>query len=218
MDYQFNWGVLFEYRGLLLEGLIATITLAVVATLLSVVLGVIVELARVFLPRGLSWPCAVYTEVFRNIPPVVQFFFWYFGAGLGMTGAAVIGLSVFHSAYIAEFVRAGINTIPRTQWDASRSSGMTALQSVVRIILPQVFIRIVPLLSNEFVGVLKDTSVAMTIGYAELTFQTQEIESLTFRGFEAATAVTILYVALASVVVLLMHGMERMVHLDVRRG
>ena len=218
MSYQFDWGVLLQYRGLLLEGIVATVQLAVVASLLSVVTGTTVGVGRVFLPPKLRWLCAAYTELFRNIPPIVQFFFWNFGAGLGMVPAAITGLSIFHSAYIAELVRSGINAVPRTQWDAARSSGLTAFQAAVRIVLPQALIRVVPLFSNQFVGILKDTSIAMTIGYTELTFQTQEIESQSFRGFEAATAVTILYVALACIVVLLMHGVERLVRLDIRRG
>jgi polar amino acid transport system permease protein len=218
LTYQFHWEVLLEYRGLLLEGMLATVKLAIIGMVVSTVLGIAIGLARVFLPPPLSWLFVVYTEVFRNIPPIVQFFLWFFAVSLDLEMAAVVGLSIFHSAYIAELVRSGINAVPRTQWDASRAAGMTAVQSATRVILPQALIRIVPLFSNQFVGILKDTSIAMTIGYTELTFQTQEIESLTFRGFEAATAVTVLYVVLAVVVVLLMHGVERLVRLDIKRG
>ena len=90
---------------------------------LSLVLGTAVGLARSFVPRGAAWPFAAYTEFFRNIPPIVQFFFWYFAAALDVFPAAVISLSVFTSAYIAEIVRSGIRAIPRTQVEAARASG-----------------------------------------------------------------------------------------------
>jgi polar amino acid transport system permease protein len=218
MQYHLDWSVLLAYRGLLLDGLLATTQLSVIGCVLSLAIGVTVALARAFLPRRVSWIFVAYIEAVRNVPPIVQFFLWYFGVGLDIVPAAIIGLSVFHGAYMAELVRSGINAVPRTQWEAARSSGMTAVQTALHIVLPQALIRIVPLFSNQFVGVLKDSSIAMTIGFAELTLQTQEIESQTFRGFEAATAVTVLYVALAVVIVLAMHLAERAVRLDLRRG
>lgn len=218
MSYQFDWGVLLQYRGLLLEGLIATVELVGVSVILSLALGAMVGVARTFLPPAAAWIFAAYTEFFRNIPPIVQFFFWYFAAGLGMFPAAVIGLSVFTSAYIAEIIRSGIQAIPRTQVEAARSSGMSTLQVISHVLLPQAFIRVIPPLSIEFINIIKNSAVTMTIGYAELTFQSQEIEARTFRGFEAATAVTFIYVALAFAVVIFMHGLERLARLDIRRG
>jgi polar amino acid transport system permease protein len=218
MHYQFDWAVLLQYRGILLDGLVATIELAVVGGIVSMILGVMIALGRIFMPKRISWLFACLTEIVRNVPPLVQFFVWYFGVGLDVPIAAVVALSVFHAPYIAELVRSGVNAVPHTQWEASRSAGMSGFQAAVYVVLPQAFIRIVPLLSSEFIGILKDTSIAMTIGYTELTFQTQEIETETFRGFEAATAVTILYILLASVIVVAMHGVERWVRLDVKRG
>jgi polar amino acid transport system permease protein len=218
VDYQFDWGVLLQYRDLLLEGLVATVELVAIALVVSLVLGALVGVARTFLPPVLSWVFACYTEFFRNIPPIVQFFFWYFAANLEVLPAAVIGLSVFTSAYIAEIIRSGIQAIPRTQVEAARSSGMTTMQLIFHILLPQALIRVIPPLSIEFINIVKNSAVAMTIGYSELTFQSQEIEAKTFRGFEAATAVTVLYIALAFAVVIIMHGFERLARLDIRRG
>ena len=218
MGYQFDWGVLLQYRGLLLEGLVATIELVAISLILSLALGAMVGVARTFLPPAASWVFAAYTEFFRNIPPIVQFFFWYFAANLEVLPAAAIGLSVFTSAYIAEIIRSGIQAIPRTQVEAARSSGMTTLQLIGHILLPQALIRVIPPLSIEFINIVKNSAVAMTIGYTELTFQSQEIEAKTFRGFEAATAVTLLYIVLAFVVVIFMHGLERVARLNIRRG
>jgi polar amino acid transport system permease protein len=130
----------------------------------------------------------------------------------------LVALSVSSSAYIAEIIRAGIASIPKAQGEAARSSGLSEWQTIFHVILPQAMIRVIPPLSIEFINIIKNSSVAMTIGFAELTFQTQEIEARSFRGFEAATAVTVLYVLLSSVVVILMHAAERAVRLDIRKG
>jgi polar amino acid transport system permease protein len=209
--------VLLEYRGLLVDGTIATLELTAICILVSLLLGMAIALCRVFLPPYLSWIFAAYTEFFRNVPPLVQLFFWYFATGLPVLGAAVVGISVFSSAYIAEAFRSGLSSIPKTQLEAARSSGMTTLQSIAKVLLPQASLRIIPILSNQFVGIVKDTSVAMTIGYAELTYQTQMIETLTFRGFEAAIVATVLYFCLAYAVVLVMHQLERLLQADLRR-
>lgn len=218
MQQGFDWGVLVAYRGLLLEGLVATIELVAVSLALSVALGLVVGVGRTYLPRPVTLLFAAYTEFFRNIPPIVQFFFWYFAVNLDVLPAAAIGLSVFTSAYIGEIVRSGIAAIPRTQIEAARSSGMTMPQLVTWIILPQALIRVIPPLSIEFINIVKNSAVAMTIGYTELTFASQEIEAKTFRGFEAATAVTLLYIGLAFGVVMLMHALEHFARLNLRRG
>lgn len=218
MSYEFDWSVLYTYRGLLLHGLRMTIEVAGLALVLSFVIGSIVGTFRHFAPGPLKLPFAAYTEFFRNIPPIVQFFFWYFAVGLDSFNGAVVGLSIFQSAYIAEVVRSGIQAIPPTQIEAARSSGLGFLQMTAYVILPQAIIRIVPALSIEFINIIKNSSIAMTIGVTELTFQTQEIEARTFRGFEAATAVTLLYVMLAFVVVFAMRSLERMLKIEVRGG
>ena len=102
--------------------------------------------------------------------------------------------------------------------EAARSSGLSEWRAVLHVILPQAAIRVIPPLSIEFINLVKNSSVAMTIGFAELTFATQEIEARTFRGFEAATTVTALYVLLSSLIVIAMHLVERAVRLDIRKG
>ncbi len=218
MAYQFDWSVLVTYRHLLLAGLVTTIKLSVAAGVLSLIVGALIGIGRGAQHRSVRWACAVYTEFFRNIPLIVQLFFWYFAVGLDTFGGALVGLTIYTSAYIAEVVRSGIQSIPRPQTEAALAFGMTAFQRVRHVILPQALIRVIPPLSIEFINVVKNSSIAMTIGLTELTFQTQQIESETFRGFEAATAITLLYVALAFVIVLVMAAIERMIRLDIRIG
>jgi polar amino acid transport system permease protein len=218
VPYHFDWSVLLQYQGLLWDGLRATVALVASTIALSLLLGTIVGLAREYGPAPLRWLCVCYTELFRNVPPIVQFFFWDFAAGLDVFPAALVGLSVFTSAYIAEVVRSGVQATPYTLGEAARCSGMSTLQVVIYIILPQAVLRCLPALGVEFINVIKNSAVAMTVGYTELTFQTQQIEAETFRGFEAATAVTVLYIALASLVLVSMHALERLLRTDLRRG
>jgi polar amino acid transport system permease protein len=214
--YHLEWGVLLQYRQLLLDGLATTVELSAVSLVLSLLIGGAVGSLRPFAAAPFAWLLAAYTEFFRNVPPIVQFFFWYFAVGLDSFPGAVVGLAIFQSTYIAEVFRSGIQAIPKTQIEAARSSGMGFLQMMRYVIVPQAVIRIVPALGIEFINIIKNSSVAMTIGVMELTFQTQEIESRTFRGFEAATAVTLMYVGLAFVVVLTMRYLERVLRIDVR--
>jgi polar amino acid transport system permease protein len=218
MAYTFDWGVLVVYRHLLWQGLVLTVQISALSMVLSLALGGVIGLGRRAELMPVRWVCGAYIEFFRNIPLIVQLFFWYFAVGLLAFPAAVIGLTVYTSAYIAEVIRSGLQSIPRTQIEAARSFGMTSFQVIRHVVLPQALMRVIPPLGVEFINVIKNSSIAMTISVTELTFQTQQIESLTFRGFEAATAITILYVVLASSIVLLMAAIERLVRLDLRLG
>lgn len=218
MSFELHWEVLWQYRQLLLDGLVVTVELSGLSLLLSLAIGGVVGSLRPFAKGPAAVLLAAYTEFFRNVPPIVQFFFWYFAVGLDSFTGAVVGLSVFQSAYIAEVFRSGIQAIPKTQIEAARSSGLRFLQMMRYVIVPQAVIRIVPALSIEFINIIKNSSVAMTIAVTELTFQSQEIEARTFRGFEAATAVTLIYIALAFVVVLAMRQLERALRIELRGG
>ena len=218
MSYELHWEVLWQYRQLLLDGLTVTVELSGIALGLSLLIGGVVGTLRPFASGAAAALLAAYTEFFRNVPPIVQFFFWYFAVGLDSFTGAVVGLSAFQGAYIAEAFRSGIQAIPKTQIEAARSSGMSFLAMMRHVIVPQAVIRIVPALSIEFINVIKNSSVAMTIAVTELTFQSQEIEARTFRGFEAATAVTLIYIALAFVVVFAMRRLERSFRIELRGG
>lgn len=218
MAYQFDWSVLSTYRHLLWHGLVLTVQLSAASMVASLLLGSVVGIGRTSETPWLRRALGAGVEFFRNIPLIVQLFFWYFAVGLETWPAAFVGLTVYTSAYIGEVVRAGIQSIPRPQFEAARSFGMTRYQMVRHVIFPQALLRIVPALAVEFINVIKNSSIAMTIGLAELTFQTQQIESQTFRGFEAATAITLLYIVLAFVVVFAMNWLERALRLDIRIG
>jgi polar amino acid transport system permease protein len=216
MSYDFDWTVLLDHTDLLLTGLSGTILLFVPSLVASSIMGILLACLRCSVSRRIEAFLSIYVELFRNIPPVVQLFFWAFATGLDTHVASFVGLSIFTSAYISEILRAGILSIPRTQIEAARSTGMKSRHLWTYVILPQALIKTLPALSVEFITLLKNTSIAMTIAYTELTFVTQEIESLTFRGFEAASIVTIMYILLCLIIVLLMYGVERLARANVR--
>jgi polar amino acid transport system permease protein len=216
MHYQFDWSVLVTHRQLIWEGLLTTLRVASLNLVIALLVGSVVGTARHFGPPAVRWLFAAYVEFFRNVPPIVQLFFWYFAVGLDSFWGAVIGLSIYSGAYIGEVVRSGYRSTPRTQIEAARSSGLTFVQMIRYVVFPQSIMRMIPAMAVEFVNIVKNSSLAMTLGVAELTFQTQEIDALTFRGFEAATAVTVIYVIIVFVFVQAMHLVERVMKLDLR--
>jgi polar amino acid transport system permease protein len=193
MGYQIDWAVLWEYRGALWQGVLLTAQVSVVAMVLSVVAGTVIGVMRVLpvrVARDLSF---LYVEVMRNVPSLVKLFFFYFAFGLDAFTATLIALSLHQAAYIADVVRAGIQALPRGQTEAALASGLSLRQTLTAVLLPQTFRIALPPLITNFIEIIKNSSIGVTVGLTELTFQTQLINSETFRGFEAATAVTVLY-------------------------
>jgi len=203
-----DWTILWGNPGLLiLQGLLATLELSAGTLLLAFLIGFVVGSVR-WLGFRVSEPfCWFYVEFARNTPPVVQILFWYFSASyvlpaslfMGLRnvgyefGAAVLALAIYHGAFIAEVVRAGLNSVPTGQFDASRALGLGFVQSLSWIIMPQAIRIAVPPIVNEAVSIVKNTSLAMAIGVTELTYQYKHIDTFLFRGVEALAAVTLIY-------------------------
>ncbi|MDB5413057.1 MAG: polar amino acid transporter inner rane subunit [Rubritepida sp.] len=192
-----HWEVIWRYREVLWNGLIFTLQLSVLSIVGSLVVGVVMgclgALPNFFLRKFV----ATYVEVLRNLPVVVKLFFLYFVVGLEAMPAAVIALVTHQSAYIADLVAAGLRAVPREQSEAAYACGHGQWQIYRHILLPQALRIVAPPMTSQFIEVVKNTSTAMLIGVEELTFQTQAIESETFRGFEAASTVTLMYLAMA---------------------
>lgn len=195
-----HWPVLWEFREALLDGLRLTLMLSAAAIagsfLLGTALGCIGSLPGFLARRAVG----LYVEVMRNLPVVVKLFLLYFLIGLDAIPAGLIALISHQAAYIADVVAAGFRTVPREQGEAAWSQGLTRLQAFRTVLLPQVFRSIMPPLTSQFIEVVKNSAVVMLIGVQELTFRTQHIEHQTLRGFEAATAVTLAYLAIALVI------------------
>jgi polar amino acid transport system permease protein len=225
MNYQFDWSILWSGQtgAWLLLGLVKTLQISILSWLLAVALGILSGALRTtpfaFVRSGATF----YVEFFRNVPLLVWMFFWYFGVPplLPQTArdwlldhgaefwAGVCALGVYHGARFSEVIRSGIQSIPRTQFEAAASTGLSVAQSYRFIILPVALRLVIPPATNESLNLLKNSSVALTIGVAELTFQTRQIETYTAKAFEALTAGTLIYLVLCLAVAFVMARVER---------
>ncbi len=179
-------------------GAMVTLKLAVLSIIFGLIIGTIAGLGRVsknFLPFAIS---TAYVEVIRGTPLLVQILIVYFGLpaigiNLQPEPAGIIALSVCYGAYIAEIVRAGIESIPVGQMEAARSLGMTYLQAMRYVIFPQAFRNILPALGNEFVALLKDSSLLSVISIVELTRVGRQIVNTTFNAWTPFLGVALFY-------------------------
>lgn len=211
--YQFDWSIILsgKYFDWLVSGLVVTLELSAAGIVLAFLVGLLVAVLRMSAVKPLRWLAIGYLEFTRNTPLLVQIFFWYFGSYKILPtfvndwlntqnfefAAALIALTIYTSAFIAEDIRSGVLSIPKEQMEAARSSGFSYLRSMQYIILPQAVRITVPPLVNQFLNLAKNSSLAMTIGVMELTYQARQVESYTFKGFEAFTAATVVYVVLS---------------------
>lgn len=216
LQYQFDWQLVLsgEYRQWIIEGVITTCQISGLSLVLSLALGTLIAVMRLSNVRPLVWFSVAFTEFFRNTPLLVQMFFWYFGSDAVLPqsvnewlyarnfefAAGVISLTVYTSAFIAEEIRSGIFAIPRTQLEASRACGLSFLQAMAFVVLPQAFRIIIPPLISQSLNLFKNSSLCMTIGVAELTYMARQIESYSFHGFEAFTVSTLIYLCISLIV------------------
>ena len=202
-------GIIFEFpdQYLFPSGLWLTAQLSIASLLGSLVVGTAIALFRVSPLAPFRWVGIAYVEFFRNTPLLVQLFFLFFGAPLiGIRfstdpfefnfRAALLGLALYHAAYVAEVIRGGLLGVDRGQIEAARSLGLSYTEMLRYIQLPQSFRSVIPPLGNIFTALVKNTSLATTIGVAELLNAGEVVESRTFRAIEAYGAVALLYLAL----------------------
>lgn len=216
MNYEFDWKLVTtgEYGQWILEGLVVTLKLSAISIVFALLVGTIIAVFRLTKFKPLEWFAIAYTEFFRNTPLLIQIFFWYFGSYSVLPesvnnwlydhnfefAAGVISLTIYTSAFIAEEIRSGIFAIPKTQLESSRACGLSFIQSMVHVILPQAFRIIIPPLISQFLNLIKNSSLAMTIGVMELTYMARQIESYSFHGFEAFTVSTLIYISISLIV------------------
>ena len=225
MTYEFRWSVLWSGQsgGWLLQGVLTTLAISALAWLLAAALGIVAGALRTVPWRPLRALATGYVEFFRNVPLLVWMFFWYFGVPpllprgaqewLFSHGAefwaGMFALGVYHGARMSEVIRSGIQSIPRTQFEAAVAMGLTTWQAYRLVIVPIALRLIVPPATSESLNLLKNSSVALTISVAELTFQTRQIETYTAKAIEALTAGTLIYLALCISIATVMARVER---------
>jgi glutamate/aspartate transport system permease protein len=233
MGISLDWSVFLQelpeggvfYWEMLLSGLWWTLGVAACSWVIAMLLGAIVGTLRTLDNRVVVFLGNAWVELFRNIPLLVQMFIWYFVVpefvpplkawvvaaepSHAQFLSATLCLGLFTSARIAEQVRAGIQSLPRGQHHAAQAIGLTIAQMYRFVLLPMAFRIIIPPLTSETMNLIKNTSIALTIGLAELTFRTREMGEYTFRFFEAFTAATLIYIALAMTANRVMAVIER---------
>lgn len=224
-DYNFKWSILWgePYGMWILQGIGYTLLIGACAWVIAFILGVLIGTMRITNIRILRFLATVYTEVFRNIPFIVQIFFWFyafpslFGESLGPVinkipnlnlYIAIVGLGLYTASRVAEHVRAGYASISRDQYQAVLSTGMSQVQMYRYVIIPYCLRLIMPPITTEFLTIFKNTSIAMVISVPETTFMTYQIDAETFHGFEATTAAMIIYFFIGMTVVKFMGLVE----------
>lgn len=195
----YDWSLVWENRESFLRGLLVAIEVAAVALVLSVIVGLVLALARMSKPP-FSWLAMIYVNVFRGVPALVSVLWVYFGIslllGINFTvfQAAVIALVLLYGAFISEIYRAALQAIPRGQREAGLAVGMHPIRVFVQVILPQATKIAIPNIGSMFIGMIKDTSTFTVIGLLEVARVTQNINSVTFQPFVLFTAAAAMYV------------------------
>jgi len=194
-----DFTIVLPYITLFIRGSLVAIEITALAVMMGVVIGTFVgmgKMSRIFIIRAL---CTVYVEVIRGTPLLVQILIFYFGLpqltgySLSEFPAAVIALGINSGGYVAEIVRGGILAVDKGQMEAARSLGMSYAQAMRYIILPQAFKKMIPPLGNEFITLLKNSSLATTIGFPELTRAAQVVAGNTYRPFEPYITAALFY-------------------------
>jgi His/Glu/Gln/Arg/opine family amino acid ABC transporter permease subunit len=210
----FDVGVVVSQWEVILQGVLVTITLALLAEIFGGLLGLFLALMKLSKSRLLRFPAQVYIDLFRGTPLLVQITIIYFTpAAIGIRPeslffAGLVALTLNSAAYVAEIFRSGIQSIDKGQMEAGRASGLTYPQTMRYIIVPQAFRRVIPPLTNEFVTLIKDTSLVSVIGLVELLRAAQEIQSQTFNS-SALMAAALIYLALCLPLIYLTNALER---------
>ncbi len=211
--YPFHWNIPFEYANLYIFGLLLTMKISVSSILIALVIGLAFGIMRTSHRIIVHDLAGVYVHFVRNIPLIVVIFIIYYGLGtiFNMTRywAAVLALSFFEGAYIAEIVRAGIESIEKGQWEAAFSLGFTKSQLLQYIVMPQAIRRVIPPLTGQFISLVKDSSLASVIALQELTMRGRQVANMTLSSFESYITIAVLYFTLTTILSSLGRFFER---------
>lgn len=199
MQYQWDFPAVWNHLDMLVVGLLGTVKLALVSIVLGVVIGFTIALMRLSHRRLLHAPATAFVEFYRNTPPIVHFFWFFYalpiviGLSLEPFTAAVLALSTQSGAFYAEVFRGGIVSIERGQWEGAKALGMSYRTVMRRVILPQALRRMVaPFIDRSF-ELTKTTALASSLAYAELLYQAMQVNSITFRPMEVYTTIAMMY-------------------------
>ncbi|MBO2519402.1 MULTISPECIES: amino acid ABC transporter permease [Limnochorda] len=218
-----RWDLILPRLPYILEGAVMTVKLTAISVGLGLIFGTFLGIGRLAKPWPIRALASAYVTFFRGTPLLVQIFLVYFGlpqfvGPLPREFAGILALSLNSAAYVAEIVRAGIQSIDRGQLEAGWSTGLSHAQTLRYIVLPQAFRRIVPPLGNEFIALLKDSSLVAVISLEELLRRGQLVATRNFRFFEVYILVAIIYLILTVGISQLVNLAERWLDVGRKRG
>lgn len=196
-----DFSILADHWDDYIAGFVHTIQASVLALIGSFLVGTVIAVFRIAPIRPLNWLGTAYVEFVRNIPLLLIVFIFYFGVpslGVPLDGflAGTLGLTVYTAAFIAEAIRAGILAIPKGQIEAARSSGLTYLQTMAHIVLPQAIKLVIPPLGNQFLNLVKNSSILGVVAGLDLMYHADLVSSKTFVVFDVYIFVALFYLAL----------------------
>ncbi|EGF31168.1 amino acid ABC transporter, permease protein, 3-TM region, His/Glu/Gln/Arg/opine [Oxalobacteraceae bacterium IMCC9480] len=208
-DWQFAWQILPD----LLHASLTTIGITMVAFALALVLGLVLAMMRRSPLRLFAWPATVVIEFIRSTPLLIQLYFLFYvlpdyGLTMSALTAGMVGLALHYACYVAEVYRAGLDSVPRGQWEAAKAMSLGPWNVYRSIVLPQAIRPIVPALGNYLIAMFKDTPVLSAITVVELMLQAKNIGSQSFRYIEPITLTGIFFLLISLVVALLVRRLE----------
>ncbi len=217
MDFfELRWDIIWNYRELFLRGIWVTIVLTICGYIGGIILGVLVGLGETSKRKLIYWPCKIYVDLFRGTPMLVQIliidlalFPSIFGQSFGFLVSGITALVLNSGAYNAEIIRAGIQSIDKGQMEAARSLGLTQGQAMRKIILPQAFRRMIPPLGNEFIALLKDSSLVTVIAASDILYAAKVVAGAYQRFWEPYLVAAALYLILTYLVTKLVAFVEK---------
>lgn len=210
-----DFSSLLPYLPLFFQGLLVTIGFSIATVVFGLLLGIPISLMRLSSNKWLSGPASAYVEVIRGTPSLLQLYLIAygipiaFGISIPIFVAGVLALSINSSAYVAEIIRAGIQAVDKGQMEASRSLGLSYAQTMRRVIIPQAVKNVLPAIGNEFVTIVKESSIVSIIGITDLMRITNIMKSQTFRIFEALIFAAVLYLAVTFTISKILHKVEK---------
>ncbi|RPJ95559.1 amino acid ABC transporter permease [Rummeliibacillus sp. TYF005] len=213
MIYQPDWSIITNNLGIFWEGLLLTLRISALSLLLAIPIGIIVGIGRISKNHFIKFLASAYVEIIRGIPLIVILIWVYFVMGqflkLGSFWGSIVSLAIFSGAFIAEIVRGGIQSIPKGQMEAARSSGMTNFQAMKLIILPQAIRKTLPPMASQFILLIKDSSLVSTISAVDLTLKATNLAAVSYRYIEIWSFVAVVYFAVTFTLSLIIRQFEK---------
>lgn len=207
MDYEFHWNIVFQKMPEMLHGAFVTLHVSVLSMLLGIVIAILLAIVKMNHSKPFCYVASVWVEIARNTPALFQIYMAYFGLGafgihLSPYVAVLSALVFINAGYLTETFRGGFQSIPKTQYSASKSLGMNSFQVYRYVILPQMFRRIYHPMTNQFVWSILMSSLGILVGMSELSGETQRLQSLSFRTLEFFMVAALMYFVITKMVLI----------------